>query len=564
MTPISRRATLRLGGGALAALALPGCAGPGPPYPVTPVTDVLLDAHSHLFNGQDLPVTKFITQVVLGGTSGGRCELPATAGKRQNIEDPTLFERLVELMVDWLLQGTPTAAVERDRLQRDRITTVASETARVTRVTRKKLAAFLDTPAIGALRDTDTRLRQALLDEVRTSARNGNLTPRSARQAAADILRSSGRFGTFLRWIGLFFRSRQSLAQELVTASRSWGREPLMLVPLMVDYAHWLGETTRDCSSFYDQIEVWGALSRRSPIPVHGMVPFDPLRSVFWTTGRRTRFPETTEFDPLDLAERALGDHGFLGLKLYPPMGFSATGNLAADSAYRPEIIRALGLPQNRLGAELDRAMARAFDFCVQRDAPMIAHANNSVASGSGYGRRAEPRYWIDALRRWPTLRLCLAHGGGFCWRQTGAASGAAEDRASWEWAIGAYVRGAPASHLYMDVSYSSEVMGQKDRLDWISRQLRDWIATCDPEARHLVFGTDWVMLGREPGYERYGLTVQAFLTDRIGLSADQLDRVMWGNAMRFLGLDQGARSRERLLAFYGNRRPALTRRTPP
>ena len=71
-------------------------------------------------------------------------------------------------------------------------------------------------------------------------------------------------------------------------------------------------------------------------------------------------------------------------------------------------------------------------------------------------------------------------------------------------------------------------------------------------------------MLGREPGYERYGLTVQAFLTDRIGLSADQLDRVMWGNAMRFLGLDQGARSRERLLAFYGNRRPAWTRRTPP
>jgi predicted TIM-barrel fold metal-dependent hydrolase len=194
----------------------------------------------------------------------------------------------------------------------------------------------------------------------------------------------------------------------------------------------------------------------------------------------------------------------------------------------------------------------------------MIAHANNSVAAGNDYGRGAEPRFWIDALRRWPTLRLCLAHGGGFCWRQTGPGSGAPDDRASWEWAIGNYIRENPASNLYMDISYFSEVMGQKDRRNWITAQLRDWLATCDREVRHLLFGTDWVMLGREPGYARYGLTVQDFLRDEICLTPEQLDRVMWGNAMRFLGLEPGQQTRERLLAFYDNRRPAWTELTPP
>ena len=195
--------------------------------------------------------------------------------------------------------------------------------------------------------------------------------------------------------------------------------------------------------------------------------------------------------------------------------------------------------------------MLRAFDFCLRHDAPMIAHANNSIAADEDYGRRAEPRFWIDALKERPNLRLCLGHGGGFCWKATDRGA----DGSSWEWSIGRYVRANPASHLYMDISYFSEVFGTPGKQAYIADQLQRWIHDCDPEARHIIYGTDWIMLEQVPRFREYGTEVVAFLRDRCKLTADQIDRVMWKNAMRFLGLD-GGKTRDRLLDFNGSRRP--------
>jgi predicted TIM-barrel fold metal-dependent hydrolase len=566
MFPLSRRDTLRLGGGALAASALPGCGTPRPEYPNLPQTGLLIDAHCHLFNGRDLPITTFLTRLALPSHQE-KCDLNRQDVRSLTIEDPSLAEALLKLMVDWLLGAAPTARQERDHLERDHTTTAASDGARVRRRTVRNLAAFLDEtpPDIQIARALpEVRLRDALLQEASAglgtnSLRTKGLRTLPPREAAKALPNSNGTFGALIRWAELFFRSRQSLAQELAVASNGWGRKPLMLVPMMVDYAHWLGETTSKGSSFHDQIAVYGALSRRSPVPVHGMVPFDPLRSVFWTRGRHNRFPDTPEFDPLHLAEEALTDHGFLGLKLYPPMGFRATGNKGSGQQYPEKALKALQISAKDLGAELDCAMLRAFDFCLRHDAPMLAHASNSVAAGEGYGRRAEPRFWIDALKTRPTLRLALAHGGGFCWQQSAPDQDTPVNRSSWEWTIGQYVRDNPDSHLYMDVSYFSEVFPAEGRLDYVAKQLQDWIKECDPDARHILYGTDWIMLEQVPDFARYGVEVLSFLKDRCKLTDAQIDRVMWQNAMRFLGLDSG-KTRDRMLTFYGSRRPDWTK----
>lgn len=551
----SRRDTLRLGAGVLAASALPGCGTPREPYPDVAPTGHLVDAHCHLFNGTDLPVTTFLTRLALRSYDEPDCDLGPKPLRSLTIEDPTAVERLIQLMVEWLLAGTLTAREELALLEQDHTTTAASEKARVRRATRRELARFLD-PPLGAVRaataEPDDRLRAALRREASDTDGARSL---SARDATDRLLASDGSFGRLIRWVELFFRSRQSLTQELILACKSWGRPPLMVVPLMVDYAHWLGQTTQSGSAFQDQIAVYGALARRSEVPVHGMVPFDPLRAVFWSKGRHNRFG-TPEFDPLALAETALTRHGFLGLKLYPPMGFRATGNPADDRNYPAKAVKALNLPPDTLGAELDRAMARAFEFCLRHDAPMLAHANNSIGAGPRYGRRADTWYWVRALRDRPALRICLAHAGGFCWQS--AAPGMAAGQSSWEWAIGRYVRANPASHLYMDISYFSEILGSGDRLDHVTRQLKDWIRLCDPEVRHIIFGTDWIMLDKEPNAPRYGTEVMRFLTDRCGLNEAQLDRVMWRNALRFLGLDTG-KTRDRLLSFYGGWQPDWT-----
>ncbi|MFM7442283.1 MAG: amidohydrolase family protein, partial [Tabrizicola sp.] len=553
--------TLQLAGAALAASTLPGCA-TRPEYKDIDPTGHLIDAHCHLFNGADLPITTFLTRLALRQYDDPDCDLHPDRFRSLSVEDPTFVESLIDLLVRLLLGNALTARRERLLLEVDHTTTENSEKTRVRNLTERKLATFLAEPPIAAttaraLRDAS--LREALWQEVGATFADDGLRSLSTRDAAAALVQSRGLGGQIIRWVMLFFRSRQSLGQELIRTSGSWGRPPLMLVPMMVDYAHWLGETTRKDSSFSDQIAVYGALCRRSPVPIHGMVPFDPLRSVFWTEGRHTRF-KTPEFDPLALAEEALTQHGFLGLKLYPPMGFQATGNPTDDAKYPNAVTKALNLPPNSLGHALDAAMIRAFDFCLHHDAPMLAHANNSVAAGTGYGRRADPWFWIRALHDRPGLRICLAHGGGFCWASK--APGLPAGQTSWEWAIGHYVRENPSSHLYMDLSYFSEVLESGSRTGYITDQLKAWIHKCDPDVRHIIFGTDWIMLDKEPKSELYGKMVMDFLTDDIGLTKAQLNRVMWQNAMRFLGLDSG-KTRDRLLAFYNGRRPPWTQIPP-
>lgn len=561
MGPWSRRKTLRLTGAALAASALPGCAS-RPTLQDSPTTGHLIDAHCHLFNGTDLPITTFLTRLALRQFDEKHCDLHPDTFRTLTVEDPTFVESLIDLLVRLLLGNTLTARDERALLETDHTTTEASDNARVLTLTERKLTAFLDeapsAPAT-ARAQRDASLRDALRQEATAAAQSEGLRILSTRDAATALVRSPGPGGKIIRWVMLFFRSRQSLAQELVRMGKSWGRPPQMLVPMMVDYAHWLGQTTREGSSFFDQIAVYGALSRRSPVPVHGMVPFDPLRSVFWTKGRHSRF-ETPEFDPLTLAEEALTKHGFLGLKFYPPMGFRATGNETNDARYPEAAVAALGLPQDTLGPALDAAMKRAFDFCLRHDAPMLAHANNTLSAGPRYGRRADPWFWIRALQDRPALRICLAHGGGFCWASK--APGLPAGQTSWEWAIGHHIRKNPAAHLYMDISYFSEALETGSRTGYIADQLTAWIHHCDPEVRHILFGTDWIMLDKEAMSPVYGRKVMGFLTDACHLTEAQLNRLMWQNAMRFLGLDSG-KTRDRLLAFYNGRRPPWTQIPP-
>ena len=84
-----------------------------------------------------------------------------------------------------------------------------------------------------------------------------------------------------------------------------------------------------------------------------------------------------------------------------------------------------------------------------------------------------------------------------------------------------------------------------------IATSLREWIGECDPDVRHVLYGTDWTMVGREPDFPRYTSEIVTFFRSDCGLDETQLDRVMMTNAIRFLGLLPGDETRKRLEAFY-------------
>jgi predicted TIM-barrel fold metal-dependent hydrolase len=213
------------------------------------------------------------------------------------------------------------------------------------------------------------------------------------------------------------------------------------------------------------------------------------------------------------------------------------------------------------LAKRLDRAMAKLFDTCIEEDASVIAHANRSNDAGPDYSQRADPAHWIPVFRRWPRLRVCLAHFGHFSEVSAATPAGTQLPEASWEWALGRYIKQAGDPPVFADVSYLTEVSGAEPAsLEAYAAVLRRWMSEFDPECRHLMFGTDWTMLGLDRSYEDYTARLYAFFRDEMKFDRSRLNRLLFGNAGRFLGLRQDDKARARLLDFYARNKLSPSR----
>lgn len=551
---ITRRDTLflALAGGGVA--LVPGCAGTGSAYPEIPVDGGAIDVHCHLFNGTDLPVTRFLSQVVLAENEAKAEAIETQSG----IVDPTVVERLIRLLTRGLLRDAPTAVEETRFLERLAPKQQSATLSGARQQVIDRTAGFLEQSSqpegFTTQSGGDETLRRQILEAGGSSPEA--ITPNSSadyQDIAARAVASNTGIGLLARWVALFFRYRHELADELATATRANGREPRMLVPSLVDFAHWLGEEAATGSTLPDQVATFDHIARRpGKTAVHGMVGYDPLRAAFVKRDKAYGTFSNSPFDPLALAKQALVENGFVGLKIYPPMGFKPIGN-TDEQGYQDRIATALG-GFDGLGADLDQAMAGAFDLCIQQGAPILTHARFSIGAGPNFAARADPAYWIDVLnnRKWRNLRVCLAHMGYFQTWNGSTTEMLEPGRRTWEWTAGAYIKAHPQSHVYIDISYLTEVLGgSQEARRRMADKLREWIDECDPEVRHILYGTDWTMVGREPDFPNYTSEVLKFLRSEVGLDEEKLDRVMMSNAIRFLGLLPGDKTRRRLTAFY-------------
>jgi hypothetical protein len=98
----------------LGSQTLVGCSTPN--FPPLPRAGEVVDAHCHTFNGKDLPIVRFLTKVVIPENERDQ----AARALWREIEDPTVGEVVLELIVRGLLSNTPTAAQEADILDAGR------------------------------------------------------------------------------------------------------------------------------------------------------------------------------------------------------------------------------------------------------------------------------------------------------------------------------------------------------------------------------------------------------------------------------------------------------------
>ncbi|KAA3621300.1 MAG: hypothetical protein DWQ08_14275, partial [Proteobacteria bacterium] len=538
---IDRRRFLQRTAGLTALASLPGCASSprvgARRAGLSAFPNPLVDAHAHVFNASDLPAARFIRRVMLSlyAETGDIAEF-------RRIEDPDFIDALIKLFLAVLgAEGAPTAREEIEVLSGLRPATKAftrhdAEDPQAI----EGVAEFLlqrDEGAPGALSgDPEQSLRLELLRAGGATAAElrapGMIDTTAALSTAKNAFRSEFAIGRVLRWFALFRKYRYALVDRVAEMYADQNVSAVLIAPALVDYSRWLQESPR--SPFHDQVEVLGLIASRPSGPViHSYAPFDPLREIYYRKASTGGNPAETEA-ALELVETALDEHGFIGVKLYPPMGFRPTGNID-ESVYPKHVIDDIG---PTLGAQLDEAMEDLFVAVESRDACVLAHAANSNESGDGFGQRADPAYWLPVFRAHPRLRVCLAHFGGFD-SISASAVGSTRPENSWEWTLGAYldehrrIRGGEAP-VYGDLSYYSEVLvGDSAKRSESARYLLEFIRRFDPDCRHLLYGSDWMMLGIERNHVSYAKIIEEFLAEDCALDAQRRERIMFGNAYR-------------------------------
>jgi predicted TIM-barrel fold metal-dependent hydrolase len=519
-----------------------------------------IDVHCHFFNAADIPIRGFLERVVLSDYASSQ-----TRGKEAEASiSVSIWKGMVAKLADLMLKNkAPTPQEEMACLSAGsscggnaRYLKSAKETP--AQKTQNALADVLErhyqtsqqkssSPQAAEKNENVDAFVDFVLEEMKASApasssksmKSLGSSLRNSAESIAQFL-TSGRsaFSRYFDWAQVLTDYRENIAAKYYSLYDTGSARLLMSAPALVDYNYWLEDQSP--SPLQQQVELMGLLSLKQPTPMHGFVAFDPLRAVRGKPG---------DPSPLDIAKEAVERHGFLGVKLYSPMGFKPTGN--ADGAL---VFPAFASQNERgFGEKLDAALDGLYAWCNAEEVPILAHTTDSQSAGPDFAARAEPRFWEKVLAKYPKLKLNLAHFGNFS-QAFGKESKPLRDYGkTWEHEIAELIKRGRYPSLYADISYFWWVLegsAEKEHIKAAKKLFVRYFDAADPKAERLMFGTDWNMTGKSQGTADYVANVEAFFRD-VGLTEKQLDNLFRKNALRFLGLNGSTKATRRLAKFY-------------
>ncbi len=185
------------------------------------------------------------------------------------------------------------------------------------------------------------------------------------------------------------------------------------------------------------------------------------------------------------------GERIFRGVKLYPPQGYSC-----ADPIFH-----------------------HLFDFCQSQKLPIMTHCSRGGVHTREFPMRTrqvqvealtDPDVYRDVCRKFPQLKVCLAHfGGDDDWgkyfkepesREKAGIDATASERSKMNWLskIIQMIEHDEFDNLYTDISYT--IFNVEDHLSTLSVFLR---GSAKLRSR-VLFGSDYYMTHKEKFDERY------------------------------------------------------------
>lgn len=552
--PMSRRQLIGAGAG-LSFAGLPGTAWAQGALPVA-------DTHVHLFNAADLPAAAFIRYTLL----------PAW------VSDHRAGRGLVDYFVNHLMEKAITAEAESGasattfaaiRTTRqsgeDGATFIINRKAEVRRgdpalaqsyeALEAALLADRNYPAelLKTWRGTATmsesdrnRMLANALTEVAEQADRGvgpgwpaggwaEARTKSGADLASDpffAMLSPGGIIRLLGWATRMTHSRRKHLRDYLRDYRSASFAPRLLINHLVDYDYWLdGEPRSPIGAQIRMFAIMASEAATDGVMLRTFAPFCPLRLAI---ERERGTPPL--FDRLKEAYRTKQIAGF---KLYPPMGWTPSGNRSVgdanfdinDARARTAILKWRSVSRKPMGEAIDRALLDFYTYCGANKVPLMAHARMSNGPIDLFKRRADPAGW-EAVAATHGLRLQLGH----LIDDPSTFNPAIPSDQSWNLAATKRMLGTTGprgSMVFGDLSYMPELVDDPPLAAAFFTKLRAFLG--DAALRRVSFGSDWIMLAQEKDSERY--LAHMWRGMQAARYPDALiSRILYGNAVEYLG----------------------------
>lgn len=207
----------------------------------------------------------------------------------------------------------------------------------------------------------------------------------------------------------------------------------------------------------------------------------------------------------VDLATQWLTDLPFVGVKIYPNLGYHP---------HHPKLLE-------------------IYKIAERLDLPIMTHCSTggvryhkmSHKEAMDYGH---PRHYKQILRAYSKLRICLAHFGGISEWKNYLAGHHKDDNGkdNWVWKIHQMITSGNYPNLYTDISYTMWASSPEETIHPLKVLLEH------PHVRdHVLFGSDYYMIEREQRTER-----QISMNMRSILGPDLFKQIAYINSKAYLG----------------------------
>lgn len=506
----------------------------------------IVDVHTHIFNGTDVPAIGFVLNAVL-------------RDQHEPIIGEGLKNSLLKLVYWIFFRNSLSASEELDLVQNreapaDWKTMAEQDRQKV----EAKLRVFIEGEATELESYSTTREQDlALVFQIATEVEYGDQFQRDGGNAARDAFEivdriyAPGPFEGFvrtflfpgkiiehIRWAGIKTRPRFDILGELVRLYGGEGRVQIF-TPSIVDLDMWF-KTGEQSSDVLAQIKLYHTMAQKvDEALILPFAPFCPLRAAL-----EREVGVSTSFDNLNTA---IKEYGFFGVKLYPTMGFRPMNN-------EDNFDHTARVPQG-LGGALDHELTLLYEWCLKNDAPIKAHANNSMAAGHNTGPYAHPSNWAALLskNKYRNLRVNLAHFGGFeesedLWTDQNICDFTNRD---WDETIAREINSS--SGLYFDLGYWMELADSTDPYHRCAKAKAQALFNAVPQMYdRALYGSDWSMIGKELAHRSYLENIGHELAQP-GFERSRWNNIMGLNALKYLGLDRPGKQFDRLMQFHAN-----------